>query len=662
MATGKDASMPVTPSRRRFAEYRKRRRDAASERKSADPTESAEKHSRKIGTRERSFWELFRAFLGLIASQKSPIIGGLVLMTIGIALRLIPPLGTKLAIDSVLTRPPKPMPDFLAQITDRLGYPSLTDRPMTFLVAIAVVVTVVTLTATLINLAARWLSTKATNKAQVAIRRHVFDHAVRLPLHNVYSIKSGGMASLIREDAGGVAELIFSMLYNPWRAIVQFGGSLVILMLVDWKLMLGGLLLLPAVWVTHRTFINRVRPLFRDVRRQRQRIDSGATETFGGIRVVRTFSRARSESTRYVQEGDYLVRQQLHTWWWTRIIEIIWEVLIPLASTGLLLYGGYQIINGELTLGDLMMFLVYLTMLLDPLATIAGSAVTFQNNLAGLDRILDVLDIDEELPSTSSATALSPHAPVQDLSLRQVSFAYPGSETRVLSGISLDVPAGSTVALVGRSGAGKTTLTNLIARFYDPTAGAIHYGDRDLRDITLSSYRSLLGIVEQDVFLFDGTIAENIAYAARRTDRDLVVDAARAAAADEFIRRLPEGYDTLIGERGVKLSGGQRQRLAIARAILADPKILILDEATSNLDSESERLIQTSLAELLQGRTAFVIAHRLSTITGADLIVVMEDGRIIETGTHHELLAAGGKYGEMVALQMTESPLVGDPA
>ena len=646
--------MPVTPSRQRFDEYRRKRRATLAQRKSADPEIAAERHSRKLGDRERSFWELFRAFLGLISSQKSPILGGLLLMTIGIALRLIPPLGTKLAIDSVLTRPPKPMPEVLQTIAQRLGASDLTQHPMLFLVAIAAIVTAVTLVATVVNLAARWLATKSTNKAQVAIRRHVFDHAIRLPLHNVYSIKSGGMASLIREDAGGVAELIFSMLYNPWRAFVQFSGSLIILMLVDWKLMLGGLMLLPAVWITHRTFINRVRPLFRDVRRQRQRIDSGATETFGGIRVVRTFSRARSESTRYVQEGDYLVRQQLHTWWWTRIIEIIWEVLIPLASTGLLLYGGYQIIQGELTLGDLMMFLVYLTMLLDPLATIAGSAVTFQNNLAGLDRILDVLDIDEELPSGSDAVALSPADPVQDISLRQLSFAYPGSETEVLRSVSLDVPAGSTVALVGRSGAGKTTLTNLIARFYDPTSGSIHYGDRDLRDITLSSYRSLLGIVEQDVFLFDGSIAENIAYSARRSDRHLVIDAARAAAADEFIVRLPEGYDTLIGERGVKLSGGQRQRLAIARAILADPKILILDEATSNLDSESERLIQASLAELLQGRTAFVIAHRLSTIMGADKIVVMQDGRIIETGTHDSLLAAGGRYREMVALQTTE--------
>ncbi|MEM6364355.1 MAG: ABC transporter ATP-binding protein [Planctomycetota bacterium] len=668
--------MPTPPSSARFKDYRssvRRRSKADHDRKSNDQDPDEVFRSRKkIGDRERSFGELFLAFWSLIAANRSTVMTALGLLTIGIGLRLIPPLGTKLAIDSVLTRPPQPLPDWLvscvslipglgssltSETVDEIGSMS----PMWVLLAIAMTVAVVTILATAINLAARWMATKSVNRTQVAIRREVFEHAIRLPLHNVYSMKSGGVASLIREDAGGVAELIFSMLYNPWRAIVQFIGSLIILMLVDWKLMLGGLALLPMVWLTHRTFINRIRPLYRDVRRQRQRIDSGATETFGGIRVVRTFSRARSESSRFVREGDFLVRQQLFTWWWTRMIEVIWEVLIPLASTGLLLYGGYQIIDGDLTLGDLMMFLVYLTMLLDPLATIAGSAVTFQNNLAGLDRILDVLEVDEELPSRPGAVTL-PSRPsdahsnlpmLQDvsLSIRNVSFTYPETDAMVLHDVSIEVEAGETVALVGRSGAGKTTLTNLIARFHDPDSGSILLGDRDLRDIELSSYRALLGIVEQDVFLFDGSIHENIAYARRKASRREVVQAANAAAASEFIDKMPKGYDTLIGERGVKLSGGQRQRLAIARAILSDPQILILDEATSNLDSESERLIQASLADLLQDRTAFVIAHRLSTIAHADKIVVMEEGRVVEIGTHETLLGHGGRYRDMVQLQ-----------
>jgi len=661
--------MAIRPSRRRFADYREtvRQRHQGSKKSgttagktesNADVDSSQTVRSRKkIGDRERSFWELFKAFWGLIAGHRSTIMASLGFLTIGIALRLIPPLGTKLAIDSVLTAPARPLPQWLDAIPGAiylLGDP-ISD-PMGTLVAIALLVTVLTAIGTLVNLIGRWLATKSVNKTQVSIRRKVFDHAVRLPLQHVYSMKSGGVASLIREDAGGVSELIFSMLYNPWRALIQFAGSLVILMFVDWKLMLGGLMLLPIVWVTHRTYINRIRPLFRDVRKQRQRIDSGATETFGGIRVVRTFSRGRSESSRYVREGDFLVRQQLFTWWWMRIIETIWEVVIPLASTGLLLYGGYQIIEGELTLGDLMMFLVYLTMLLDPLATIAGSAVSFQNNLAGLDRILDVLDVDEELPSREGAVRLPGHVGGGAIALRGVSFRYPNSETPVLRDVTIEIEPGQTVALVGRSGAGKTTLTNLIARFYDPTEGAISYNNRDLRDIRLSSYRALLGIVEQDVFLFDGSIHENIAYARPRATREDVIAAAAAAAAHEFIEKLDHGYETLIGERGVKLSGGQRQRLAIARAILADPQVLILDEATSNLDSESERLIQESLSELLQDRTAIVIAHRLSTIQNADQIVVMEDGEVVETGTHAELLRRGGLYQGMVQLQMNASP------
>ena len=640
--------MPSQPSRHRFSDYRQsiRERNASGERPRNHG--HSQRNPKKLGERDRKFGELFLNFLALTSKHRGQIILSLGLLTIGIGLRLIPPLGTKLAIDSALTTPPKALPAWLEAM------PLPTD-PMDLLLTIAGLVIIVTVLSTVVHLCSRWIATKTVNQTQVTIRRRVFEHAVKLPLNKVYDMKSGGVASLIREDAGGVADLIFSMLYNPWRAIIQFAGSLVILMLVDWKLMVGGLLLLPIVWVTHRTWINRIRPLYRDIRKQRQRIDGNATETFSGIRVVRTFSQSRNESSRFVREGDFLVRQQLFTWWWTRIIETIWEVVVPLASTGLLLYGGYQIIYNELTLGDLMRFLFYLTMLLDPLATIAASAVSFQNNLAGLDRVLDVLEIEDELETHSGAVTLPTEKVSGSLLIRDVSFRYPESDTMVLQDINLEVNAGETVALVGRSGAGKTTLTNLIARFYDASSGTICLDGRDLRDIKLNSYRSLLGIVEQDVFLFDGTIRENIAYAKRNVSTMQVVEAAKAAAADQFINQLPDGYDSIIGERGVKLSGGQRQRIAIARAILADPRILILDEATSNLDSESERLIQNSLSELLQNRTAFVIAHRLSTIAGADKIVVLEEGRIIEIGSHQQLLESGGRYRDMVMLQMNNN-------
>jgi len=241
------------------------------------------------------------------------------------------------------------------------------------------------------------------------------------------------------------------------------------------------------------------------------------------------------------------------------------------------------------------------------------------------------------------------------LSLRGVGFTYPGSDRQVIREVDLDVEPGETIALVGRSGSGKTTLTNLIARFYDPSVGVVALDGVDLRTIEVESYRRCLGIVEQDVFLFDGTVAENIAYANRAASEGEIRRAARVANASGFIEALPDGYDTVIGERGVRLSGGQRQRLAIARAVLADPRIFIMDEATSNLDSESERLIQQSLSTLLEGRTSFVIAHRLSTIQDADRILVMDEGTIVEVGTHAELMASSGRYRDMVELQRMES-------
>lgn len=671
--------MPTSPSRIRFGTYRQAVRDRNRGRDVSDQPDSdlstqasggGQGHGGRHGhaggdraaaPRQRGFWELLGAFWGLLIGHRGSVVLSLALLTVAILLRLVPPYATKLAIDSVLTTPAKPLPDAAAWLLS--GMPGMSadqPEPMAILVAIAIAVVVLTLIGTAIGLWSRWTATRAVNRAQVTIRRQVYEHVIQLPLQRVYDLKSGGVSSLIREDAGGIGDLIFSMLYNPWRAIVQFIGSLIILMLVDWKLMIGGLLLLPLVWITHRTWINRIRPLFRDIRKQRQAIDAGATETFGGIRVVRTFARWRNESSRFVREGDFLVRQQLFTWWWTRTVELIWEVIIPLASTGLLLYGGYQIIQGELTLGELMMFLVYLTMLLDPLATLAGSAVSFQTNLAALDRVLDVLGHPREFSDNPATVKLDRATTRGAIELRGVRFAYPGAATEVLRGIDLRVEPGETVALVGRSGAGKTTLTNLIARFYDPTAGSVLVDGQDLRDVDVQSYRKLLGIVEQDVFLFDGTIAENISYARPTATEAECIAAAEAAAAHEFIVELPKGYATRIGERGFKLSGGQRQRIAIARALLADPKILILDEATSNLDSHSERLIQRSLAELLHGRTAFVIAHRLSTIRGADKIVVIQDGEIVQVGNHEELLAQPGRYREMIRLQTADGQFPAD--
>jgi ATP-binding cassette subfamily B protein/subfamily B ATP-binding cassette protein MsbA len=347
-----------------------------------------------------------------------------------------------------------------------------------------------------------------------------------------------------------------------------------------------------------------------------------------------------------------MARQELYAWCWMRVVEIVWEALIPIASAGLLFYGGWRVLEGHMTVGDLMMFLVYLLMLLEPLAALAQSATQFQNSLSGLDRILDLLESPREMQSSADSLKVDQHSIDGRISFDNVTFTYPGTQTPALCEVSLSIAAGQTVALVGPSGAGKTTLSNLVARFYDPTKGRVTLDGRDLRDYDVESFRSLLGVVEQDVFLFDGTVGQNIAYARRGATPEEIRAAADVANATEFINRMADGMQTVIGERGVRLSGGQRQRLAIARAILADPKLLILDEATSNLDTESERLIQQSLARLMHGRTSFVIAHRLSTIAGADVIVVLEHGRIIQTGTHAFLMSQGGKYRTMVEQQV----------
>lgn len=635
--------MAQPTSRQRYNEYQRELAERGEDRDS-----SPHGDRKKKSPRTRTSWQLLRLFWGQLQGHHGKVIFSLATLTVSTLLSLIPPAGTKLAIDYVLTDPPRPMPSWLAARLPGIS-------PMGLLWVIAMAVCGVTMLRTAIHLWGRWYATKAVNMVQADIRRRVFAHAMRLPLHRVQALKSGGATSLIREDAGGIADLIFNMLYNPWQAIIQLLGSLFVLLIVDWRLMIGGLLLLPAVWISHRTWIYRVRPLYKDIRTRRQQIDSNTTETFGGIRVVRTFARDRSEANRFTRGTHLVARQQLMVWWATRLIEVVWEVLIPLASTALLLYGGWQILRHELSLGDLMMFLVYLTMLLGPIASIASSAMSFQNNLAGLDRVLDLLEEEVETSPHNSGVEIVRGAVNGAMEFANVCFRYPNTEKNVLEDISFTVNPGWMVALVGRSGAGKTTLCNLVSRFYAPTGGTIRLDGRSLGDINLDSYRRLLGVVEQDVFLFDGTVRDNIAYGRRSASHMAVAEAAQAAAAAEFIEALPQGYDTWIGERGVKLSGGQRQRLAIARAILADPRILILDEATSNLDSESERLIQASLQRLLKGRTSFVIAHRLSTITHADLILVLEGGRIIERGTHQQLVAQGGTYLRMLTLQTADS-------
>ncbi|MCW5769090.1 MAG: ABC transporter ATP-binding protein [Phycisphaeraceae bacterium] len=593
----------------------------------------------------RSFVALFAAFWVLLRGRRRILALGLATLSVSTVLALAVPSSTKVVIDYVLTDNPGPsgLPDWTWLPRER--------GALLFLIAIAMVG--VTAVSIVIGMVGRWQVTRLTKILQLSLRRRAFEHAVRLPLHRVQQIKSGGLASIIREDAGGAAELLFSLIYNPWRAVVQLTGTLLILAWVDWKLLVGSLLLIPTVWISHKTWIARIRPVYLDIRKGRSAIDAHATEAFGGIRIVRGFARQHGEAARFARGNHLMARQEILAWWWSRAVDVAWQILIPGASAGLLMYGGSRVIGQTLTIGDLMMFSTYLLMLLSPLEAIVSSATSVQSQLAGLERTLDLFEEPREFEGggASGLIQVSRGSTRGGITLRDVSFAYPGQTQRVIDRISIEIAPGETLALVGASGSGKTTLTNLIARFFDPSEGAVLLDGVDLREIDVASYRRLLGIVEQEVFLFDGTIAENIAYAERGASQERIVRAARIANAHGFIVALEKGYETLIGERGVRLSGGQKQRIALARAVLSDPRILILDEATSNLDSESEHAIQRSLGEVLKGRTTIVIAHRLSTIRNATRIAVLEAGRIVELGTHATLADIGGRYAELLRMQ-----------
>jgi ATP-binding cassette, subfamily B, bacterial len=606
-------------------------------------------HSKESQARDRSARELIVSFLRLLRPHRWSVAVSLATATLATGLALVPPAATKFVVDYVLVD--KALPD---------GFPEwLSGDRRTLLVGVTVGVLLLTFLQVASAIFGRWHATRITMLIRMAIRKRTFEHAIRLPLHRVHELKSGGAASIVRQDAEGVGDLLFGLIYNPWRAVVQLLGTLLILSLVDWRLLLGAIVIMPIVYLTHKAWIGRIRPQHRNVRAQREEVDALVTESFGGMRVVRAFGRQRTETNRVMRGNHLMGRRQLYAWWLTRTIEVVWSTLIPLASAILLVYGGWRVLDDVLTLGDLMMFLVYLLMMLGPVAMLAQSAAQLQNGLSGLDRILDLLAEPREM-SNADCVPVRKDRVEGRIELRGVSFRYPKSDDFALQDVSLDVAAGETIAFVGPSGAGKTTLSNLVARFYNPTQGQVLLDGRDVSEIEVESYRRLLGIVEQDVFLFDGTIADNIGYGGSHASIEEIRHAAGVANIREFIESLPLAYDTIVGERGVRLSGGQRQRVAIARAILADPKILIMDEATSNLDTESERLIQTGLLELMKNRTSFVIAHRLSTIAHADRIAVIQAGRITEIGTHDELMIKDGKYREMVTVQTSRAPTPGE--
>jgi subfamily B ATP-binding cassette protein MsbA len=484
----------------------------------------------------------------------------------------------------------------------------------------------------------------AAQRVIMEIRRTVHDHVIRGSIRFFDSTKSGELISRVMTDAEGIRNLvgtgIVQLVGGAFTAVIALG----ILFYLNWQLTALILAVLSVFGFGMAMAFKRLRPIFRARREINADVSGRLGETLGGIRIVKAYAVEDREQAVFTDGVQRLFDNIARSITGVSAVTAFGGVIIGTVGIIMIVAGGKAILQDTMTLGDFVMFIFFSGLLAAPIIQMASIGTQVSEAFAGLDRIREIMAMETEDADDDSREPLGDIN--GDIVFEDVTFSYtPGVE--VLRNISLGASAGTTTALVGSSGAGKSTLVSLVMAFDRPQAGRVLIDGRDVSRIRLKDYRSVLGVVLQENFLFDGTVAENIRFAKPDASDSEVEEASRLANAHEFIRDLPKGYETIVGERGVKLSGGQRQRISIARALLADPKILILDEATSSLDSESEALIQEGLSRLRSGRTTFVIAHRLSTIRSADQILVMEDGRIVESGTHESLMLAGGRYREL---------------